>query len=269
MKKRKDKKCIINLLILVSIFILVIPSIGNARTPGDIPDEDELEWVQGVAIPLYCKIGIAWVTEYCGLENIPFTKDDAEELECVLVCEKPQWHCGFDKNEQDVTRTQWEVSNDQNYVDAVHLAYYAGHGGAGKLVFKDVCGVPSDYARLLPDYCDWGDENGGKLKWVFLACCLAGQNSYRALDGVHMICGWKTGCTDAVYGPVLADHLIDGMTVKSAWFQTCHDLAEAGLCMNVVAEDISLENDHIYHCGTVLPDPPDDDEYYEWDEWTI
>lgn len=250
MKKKYVVGSIVCILLML-VSLIFFTSIGSA---------DDL---QEIKVPYYCTIGIAWVTKWNTYQYIPMCKDDAEELECVLVANKPNWHCGFDKNEQDVHQDQWEITDDQNYVDNVSFAYYAGHGSADKLVFKDVLGLPYDSARLNPDYCDWGDENGNKLKWVALACCLAGQNTHKALDGLHLICGWRTECDDAVYGRRFAEYLIAGYEIKTAWFLTGDELSPGGL-MNVKGEDISVGSDHLYHCGTVNLTPINDEYYYEW-----
>ena len=235
------------------VSLIFLPSIGSAdEKPGEIQ------------LPYYCKIGITWVTTYNNLPYIPLCKDDAEELECILVANKPNWHCGFDKNEQDAHQCQWETCDDQNYVDNVSFAYYAGHGGADVLCFKTLLGLPFDSVWLNPDHCDWGDENNHKLKWVALACCLAGLNTQYALDGLHLICGWNDECDDAVFGHKFAQYLIAGNEIKSAWFLTGQDLNIPGAEMNVKGEDISVGTDHLYYCGTVNPDPINDQYYYEW-----
>lgn len=261
MKKRKEKNgsYIMGVLSLALFFVLVLPSIGSADST-----------------PSRCEVGIAWITEYKYWMDLPLCDDDAEGFKCALVANLPNWYTGFDKNEGDVHDEQWEIWQDQYFVDDVHFAYYAGHGYVRSsdkktwLVFHDnILGWIVDSANIYkPDYCDWGDENGRKLNWVGLACCQVGQKSHYALDGVHMICGWRTSCTDAAYGPTLANKLISGKTVKQAWFETGDLHAEPGLTMNVKAEDISVANDHIYYCGTVYPDPPVDSIFYEWTETT-
>jgi hypothetical protein len=248
MKKRIANKYITSLLLFTAIFVLVLPSIGNADLA-----------------PSRCEVGVSWQNSYPpnwdGWKDLHVCDQDAEGFQNKIVKGLSRWYAGFDTYGLALHDEQWEYDDDQDFVDSVDFAYYAGHGNSGTLVFH-ACVTPYDSADLVPDRCDWGDE--GPLNWVALACCYAGQNTYRALDGLHLICGWRSPCTDAIYGPVFAQKLIDGEEVKTAWFQTGQLLAAPGLTMNVVGEDYSVGTDHMWHCGHVNPTPPDDDEYYEW-----
>jgi hypothetical protein len=261
MKKIYNRKFITGVSACVSILFLMLPLTICAE--GTCVEEP----------PSTPKIGISWITEYTYWADLPYCDDDAEGLMDTLMDDpNTNWDDGFETTEQNVHDEQWEIYSDQNYVDNVHFAYYAGHGwesGTGRrvLVFKsNFLGIPIDSADIhQTDQCDWGDENSRMCNWVGLACCEVGDKIQNALEGVHLICGWTTYCADKAYGPTLADKFITYQkTVKNAWFETGDDLGDSGTTMRVVAEDISNANDHIYGYGAVYCDPVVDSTYYSW-----
>ena len=225
------------------------------------------------ADPSNPEIGISWIVNYDYWDDLPLCDDDAEALRDDLIDDPSTgWIEGFTTSNTNVHDEQWEIYDDQNFVDDVHFAYYAGHGwvspytGRTVLVFdSNVFHTPIDSADMYTlDKCDWGDENSRKCNWVGLACCDVGQRMQHALEGVHLICGWTTYCADQVYGEELAEQLMDGETVKDAWFNTGDLLGDEETIMRVVAEDISVANDHLYGYGTVYSDPTVDSTYYAW-----
>ena len=217
-------------------------------------------------------VGIWWEEEYEDpWEDCDKAQEDAEGFSDNLTSD-PQWQLKFEIYEDDIDRSQWEYTNDQNYVETVHFAYYAGHGyvdqttGFCWLIFHGGDYAARYSARIWPDYCDWGNE--GPLKWVALAACHVGIKAFKALNGVHLICAAKCEIGEFEYGGHFGQYLVNGRPIKDAWFDTM-DLADevANVVpgeVNVLGEDSSVENDHIYGHGYVAPDPPVDAYYYEW-----
>ena len=256
-KKMKNMKKIngkLFIIAIVSFFVLMLPTNISAD-------------------PTNPEIGVSWIVNYDYWDDLPYCDDDAEALRDDLIDDPSTgWIEGFTTSNSNVHDEQWEIYDDEDYVDDVHFAYYAGHGwvspytGRAVLVFdSNIFKTPIDSADIyFRDLCDWGDENNQKLNWVGLACCEVGQKTQYALEGVHIICGWTTYCADKVYGEELAEQLMDGETVKDAWFNTGETLGDEDTTMRVIAEDISVANDHLYGYGTVYSDPTVDSTYYAW-----
>jgi len=186
------------------------------------------------------------------------------------VTSENHWQQKYWKKEADNHQEQWEYDGDQNCIETAHFAYYAGHGvsthlGWTKLVFKvNNFNIPYDSPRINPDYCDWGDE--GPLKWVALASCYVGNKTYKALDGVHLICAAKCKIDEAYYGDDFGEYMVHHeWSIKSSWFKAM-DLNKNVVygVVNVVGEDSSVGNDHLYWHGSVAADPSVDNYYYEW-----
>lgn len=230
--------------------------------------------ISSVAIPSTCYVGVSWKENYPPpWNNCDKAQEDADGFLYTLMTD-PHWQMIFRITENNNHAYQWEYTQDQNYVEKAHFAYYAGHGyyqpstGRAWMVFYwDLIHGIYDSPRIYPDYCDWGDE--GPLKWVALACCDVGHRTYKALDGVHLICAAKCEIGEFEYGKYFAQRLLANLTIKQAWFDTMLQAYNADPTnvkgkVNVVGEDSSVGNDHIYWHGYVAPDPPVDDYYYEW-----
>jgi len=241
--------CFISLLITTS---LVLPAITTA-------------------IPSTCYVGVSWKESYPNWGNCYLAQEDADGFLNKITSDS-HWHQKFRITGSNNHRGQWEYTSDQNYVETAHFAYYAGHGyynsvtKVTKMVFYDTIGLP-DSPRINPDHCDWGDE--GPLKWVALSACDVGYRTYKALDGIHLICAAKCEIDEYTYGVDFGDYLINGYPIKWSWFHTMDNAYDANPInvkgmVNVVGEDSSVGNDHIYWHGSVAADPPVDDYYYEW-----
>lgn len=229
------------------------------------------------AFPDPCYVGVAFIEPYWpwddDWENCTEAQEDADAF-LDWITSDSFWDQKFRYANASNHYYQWEISQDQSYVETAHFAYYAGHGYSGdygwtKLVFNvSGLGIIYDSPRLYPDYCDWGDE--GPLNWVALAACYVGNMTYKALDGLHLICATKCEIGEALYGDYFGEYLVqDNMTIKNAWFQTMDDVYDDNPdlvkgTVNVVGEDSSVGNDHIYYHGSVADDPTDDMYYTEW-----
>jgi hypothetical protein len=258
MKNIRNRKFGIGLLAIVIMIFLTLPTTVSADS-----------------IPTSPKIGISWITLYDnGWDNLPYADDDAEGfMDDLMDDPDTDWDDGFETSNSHVHDEQWEENDDEDYVDDVHFAYYAGHGwispvGRVVLVFDaNIFGTPIDSADIrTPANCDWGDENSRKLNWVVLACCDVAEEAHHALEGVHLICGWNTTCEDAPFGGMLAEELMKNETLKDSFFTTGDYYGETGQWMMVVSEDTSVSEDHIFWYGSVGSDPTVDSTYYEYDE---
>jgi hypothetical protein len=164
-------------------------------------------------------------------------------------------------------------------IDQVDIAYLAGHGGP--MVFGIHKPFPTgllnpffDYPQYAESYrCKWGDD--GRNKWVVLASCSSTKAGYiegvksplgfgYALKGTNMILGWDTSCSDAMYGPTLANKIKEGMTLKEAWFETAEECEHVHARAKILGEDKSVGNDYLKGYGSYAN--PEVDAFYYW--WT-
>ncbi|MFW9924872.1 MAG: DUF6345 domain-containing protein, partial [Candidatus Thorarchaeota archaeon] len=132
---------------------------------------------------------------------------------------------------------------DTNYIDAVDIALYYGHGNGNGFSFHSSCKFDDNWLHRTE--AKWGD---GDLEWILLYSCEVLAYKYEdwvgaspgtsqinnvferwghALQGVHMICGWRSK------GPSVegaADRclltLLEGKTVKNSWFKACKQYAD-------------------------------------------
>jgi hypothetical protein len=250
-RAKSNKNFLTSLLVFATISILLLPAINAGQGSGG--------WV-----PVPRRLGIQWVHD--GDSELANTKKDAEGFMNHLLSDG--WQCDFNKHEQYAHDEQWETSQDQYYVDKVHIAYYAGHGYKTYiLVHKkgNPAGRPEERAEWYN--CNWGDENNRRNYWVALATCLCGYGPFgHSMHGTHLILGWSTQCDDKVYGPVFADYMIlHELQIKSAWFATGGDLAVNKSTMSVLGEDGSVGTDYLFGHGNVNPDPSDDWWYTQWE----
>jgi hypothetical protein len=226
------------------------------------------------ATPSTCYVGGASIVHYAVGDDCTEAENDTGKL-IDWITSDSHWQQKFWNKEDKNHKEQWEYTQDQdtNGVETAHFVYYAGHGFSDsltRLVFKKrkIGGkvISYDSPRIVLDHCDWGDECGHRLKWVALATCYVGNRTYKALDGVHLICGCKCYIDEALYGDRFGyDMISEGMSIKESWFDTMDlNVNVVDGIVNVVGEDSSVGNDHIYWHGSVADDPTVDNYYYEW-----
>ncbi|MFO8133138.1 MAG: DUF6345 domain-containing protein [Thermoplasmatota archaeon] len=206
----------------------------------------------------YHDIGVEWVNDYSWpTSDLHHCDEDARGFRDKITSDS-DWYLYFEKSNGDCKDEHWQHQDDENYVDWANFAYYAGHGDEDELL------ISSYWEHAEWDNCRWGDERDGWLNWVALSCCEAGKEKFsNALQGVHLILGWKTSCTDTNYGSTFAAKMIDNdWPVVDAWFYAGDVCGDSGDVQRVLGENSDvLSNDHIYGHGTVCPDPVVDDDY--------
>lgn len=175
-----------------------------------------------------------------------------------------------DSQLEDKERTFF-TGQDYNYLETVDIAYFVGHSNKKMLGIKNIylgCPLPSD--KVEAEKTAWGDE--GINKWVVLATCLAASDEFaeNATQGTHLILGWKTICDDWVYGPVFANYIKEGYTLKEAWFKTGEDCQHVPAIARVIGENEEVGNDHLKGFGNyAIPSPIPDDTYVSWEHEVI
>lgn len=76
------------------------------------------------------------------------------------------------------------------------------------------------------------------------------------MNGVHLVCGYITEGYDVDDGTNLAENLLEGQTVKEAWFDAIDQTHGSGIILRVISEQSGCENDFIWLKGYVMLDPP-------------
>ncbi|AAM03949.1 predicted protein [Methanosarcina acetivorans C2A] len=231
------------------ILILLAPSVSLAGT-GDDSDASSPE------------VGVEWVNDYTWpYSDLSYCDDSANGLYNRLGNEG--WTKSFNKGNSNAKAAHFEQANqDSQYIDAVDIALYSGHGSTDKL---DVSTVTE---KVYHDEAEWGDYD---LEWIGLDCCLAGSGDFSSsLNGAHLILGFSTNCYDSDLGLHWANYLVDdgsndvAYTVKNSWFYGADVDQPSGVTAKVFGETSSCGNDYIWGQGSVITDPPVDSSYTYW-----
>jgi len=230
---------------------------------------------EGTLIPLkatkdnhdedYPQVGVEWVENYDLDWQHPLSQcsNTSRGFYNTLV-EEGGWIPMFEYGDHEVQRDHFCVNgSDQQYIDGVDVALFTGHCCNQWLVLSGVL-------ETVPYIdCNWGDYD---LEWLFLHGCHTTENPdifkmpvpYRTMNGVHLICGYVTAAWDTDDGATLATYLLEGKTVKEAWFSAIDETHNANFTLRVIGENEACGSDHIWGSGTVVPDQPVDATYYEW-----
>ncbi|MGF3584493.1 MAG: DUF6345 domain-containing protein [Thermoplasmatota archaeon] len=249
-------------------------SLSNGQISDDISSgyteklnktTDELMGTIEGELETKAKIGTFWW--YRGDGGLIYAQGDANGFANTLADDGCIW--SINKNSEDNELYDYYIQDGPNeLVDNVDIAYFVGHGGKTVLgIYKPfkytIWDNPSVVESLL---CKWGDD--GPNKWVVLATCFAAHGGLlgfqRALKGTNMILGWDTICSDALYGQVFANKIIEGMKLKEAWFETADECEHVHARAKILGEDVSVGNDYLKGYGSYAN--PEVDLLYTW--WT-
>jgi len=233
------------MMLVLIMFIMVLVPVQNA---GDIP------------LPPADKATIGTFWWYRDNGGLLYAQGDAQGFASALEDDGCDWP--IDKNDIDNELYDDYLEDDTGeLIDDVDIAYFVGHSDSGNLGIGAGIGT-NKYAEW--DECQWGDD--GPLKWVALATCLAGKDKFSyALNGAHLILGWETIMSDALYGPTFANYIKEGYTLKEAWFLTGEECEHVHGVAKILGEDTSVGDDHLKGYGSyAIPSPTVDDDYSWW-----
>lgn len=171
------------------------------------------------------------------------------------------WVKMFENGDSEAQNSHFTPGDDWRYIDGVDIALFAGHGAWNWIRFMD------PYVAVF-NTCEWGDND---LEWIFLHGCHTTQEPFifksipnRAMNGVHLVSGYCTEGYDVNDGTNLAENLLDGQTVKEAWFDAIEQTHGPGIILRVIGEDGACGNDHIWGRGSVISDPAVDNSVNWW-----
>ncbi|MFT5424330.1 MAG: hypothetical protein ACI89L_002125, partial [Phycisphaerales bacterium] len=219
-----------------------------------------------------------WCETYAG-SPLFVCSEECEGLRDELPSTWSRWGFGNNNSWESDFRRSALGGNENSYVDANDLCYFAGHGSASydsfwnrtarNLLFSrtdrdDSAHVPGD------SYDSWGDLD---MEWMcFAACQLMKDDGYWAasMDGQHLILGWHTNMRDVTMGIDFGKHangtsIFDpAHTVLGSWLHAAEKNHGSGYTAKIVGETTAMGNDYLWGEGFVNPDPVDDSTYTYW-----
>lgn len=213
---------------------------------------------------LYPQVGVEWVNSY-SVNPLSNSDDTALGFYNTLGNAYPQkWYQMFAHGDSEVQDANFKA-NDWRNIDGVDIALYAGHG--------ELFGCLRLLESVTPMYvfynaCEWGDND---LEWIFLHACYTTRNPsnfkgifHRAMNGLHLVCGYYSDGADTVDGVTLGNYLMGGVQVRNAWFATIDATTDPPRSLQVIGETSDCGEDHIWGQGSVISDPPVDEYYTTW-----
>lgn len=182
---------------------------------------------------------------------------------------RPNWVLRYSFNES----TAWERDfkraalggTENNYIDAVDLQFYVGHGWPGGFTFAN---ANFNDGSLVPNDCyrSWGTNDN---EWLALTSCqvLATSNLSNwaaCMNGQHLIMGFVTNAS--AYNNLFSTqayhfgrYIHYNYSMPQAWYKAC-DVAQRGRITRTIINELACLNDKP-NSGQVCADS------YDWDWW--
>ena len=166
--------------------------------------------------------------------------------------------------EEDFKRQSLGGTNN-NWVDAVDIVFYEGHGNPSLFTFERSTGAgihDDSYLTYNDAYQAWGDND---LEWIALLSCSVLADSHEgdwswAMNNLHLLMGFKTTAYDVCgFGQRFAEKIVAGYNMRSAWFTACDQKQPSGVVAKVLAEEYHHFYDTWYY---QYPDHPADATYW-------
>lgn len=227
-------------------------------------------------------VGTEWVGQSQGLGG---SKDNAKgfvnRFSNAGVTVRFNWG-DFNAWERDFKDPMFPGGDDANWVDNVDAVFYTGHANGDGFTFP---GNNND-GFLHYDEARWGQND---VEWIAIAACgplqlvSGGRQWYQrwgpAFQRLHLLNGYQTITFDNTSeGKKYAQKLLNGKTVKRAWFETGIEVQPATYesgkriytaTMGVIGEDGETNiNDHFWGRGSVGDDIPRSEVRGYWIVWS-
>jgi hypothetical protein len=173
--------------------------------------------------PSVYRFGMSWMGSLHGLGR---TYESIARVQEVL--QRHRWRKGFDWGNRLATEEDWHVKNDE-WVDAVDLAYFCGHAAFDGWTFADFRLTHDDLAATY---------GNGRLRWVVLDACGPLQDPstgasvpndarerWRGMfDGLRILMGGAASLSvNDFVGERFAELAVDRPLID-AWFQANREL---------------------------------------------
>jgi len=230
---------------------------GEDSTGGVFPTHDDNS----------LEVGVWWVEDYppagSGGPDLPATRPDALGLRnelhstcrlrifgiCIWHWPTPTWTPRYVYGNGNAWESDW-TTHENNYVDRVDLAYFAGHGWSGGFVFGAGGRNHNDpYVQYGEVQNKWGDRD---LDWMGIAACNVLEDSHkvnwaRTMKGLRLLMGFVTTMADVPHGEKFGKYIRLNYTMTQAWFRAADDLQPQHKIARVLAEEPWMFNDRWYN----------------------
>lgn len=269
--KGRVRTLFLNLLLICAL--LLSPGAAFAQEPDQQPDSPATgSAIKPTADDGLLEFGVWWAEDYppagAGGSDLPATRPDALGLRnqltstCRLyffgVCwwswPTPSWIARFVYGNSSAWEEDWKRAaaggTEHIYVDTIDLAYWAGHGASGGILFGVGGNTRDDAWLTFNDAAGaWGN---GDLDWVALAACNVLDdpnlgNWANTMDGLRLILGFKTVMADVPHGDWFGLYIREGYSMGQAWFKAADQLQPQNTIARVLAEETWMYNDRWYN----------------------
>jgi hypothetical protein len=257
---------LIGALTLALLLMMMTPAVfaqDSAPAEDEAPSEEAAPAeADGAGNDGSLEFGVWWVEDYdpagAGGSDLPATRPDALGLRnyltstckfslfgiCFTYWPTPTWTPRFVYGNSNAWSTDWRRSqnggSENFYIDTIDLAYFAGHGSSGGILF----GANSPTPRTVTKndaLAAWGTADAD---WLGLAACNVLddpisnlQDWGSAMNGVRLILGFKTVMNDVPHGEEFGRYIRDGYSFTQAWFKAADKLQSQNRVARVLAED--------------------------------
>ncbi|MEZ4732845.1 MAG: DUF6345 domain-containing protein [Caldilineaceae bacterium] len=261
---------VLALLILFSLVPAASANDDTVNTP-DAPTQAD----DGVL-----EVGVWYVVDYppagAGGSDLPATAPDALGLRDRLTQQyypffpltlfpTPRWNAVYVYGSTSAWESDW-TANEQNYVDNVDYAYFAGHGSTAGIYFGVGGNTHNDnLARAEEVQYRWGTKDND---WIGLAACNVLDDPYsnlqrwaRAMNGTRLLMGMKTVMSDTDLGAAVGWHMRWNNSMAQAWFKAVNEKLPNWQVARILGEETYNYNDKWFHHDD---NQPVDSDFYWW-----
>jgi hypothetical protein len=229
--KKKGAFVILFLLMLVSAFVFL--PVTSAYSKIESPPEFRPSAPTGAYDDGIKEVGVEWLGLSYESNKLWHSESCTEGFYNHMGSiggYSPEFNWGeYSAWEEDFRDTATYNGNDSQWIEAVDLVYYQGHGGPNSVSFT------SQHASKWIQFYKMRLGDGDLDTIAFDSCeVLAWDGGYYGniferwgpiLQGVHQVCGFATtSANDATTGPKFANYLtglypLPALTILDAWFR--------------------------------------------------
>lgn len=224
-----------------------------------------------------------WANQYPGAGNdLSVCDNDENSLVADLDAADDVWdtntHGNYNSWEEHFKREDLGGTNS-DHVDIADLAYFVGHGshttddywgGDRRTIFFGDSDHDSQHLEPGEARHAWGN---GELEWVGLSACKPMVDCdlwYHAMDGAHLVLGWRTNMKDVNFGNYFGGYMVDkgahdsAKKIKTSWWDAAEETHGWDYKAYIVGETEAMGNDYLWGEGSVNADPTHNGYYHWW-----
>ena len=217
----------------------------QGRTAYELTSKDGDATPTTITAPSYddfiLEIGVEWIENYDYASDLPATEPDALGLYNRLG------GCGWTRRFAWGNNSAWEQDwkgynkpgggKDYQWIDAVDMAYFAGHGSSTQFYFNS--NVDDRYLHYSDCRLDWGN---GDADWIGIGACNILDDSHYSdwawcMNGLRLLMSFKTTMADVPHGNYFGWYICNGYNMTQAWFRAADALQPQGKIARILAEE--------------------------------